>query len=186
MAAIIRSHSKAALISRGDPFTTLARAIVGQQISVKAAASVWARVQSAIVPFEPAAIARRAPTDFTGLGLSGRKVEYLLALAAHFHARPSLSADLHTMADAEVIEELTSIRGIGRWTAEMALIFTFYRPDVLPVADLGLLKAISIHYKKGRPVTPEQARKIATQWSPWRTVATWYLWRSLDPEPVEY
>lgn len=186
MAAIIHTHRKSALISRGDPFTTLARAIVGQQISVKAAASVWARLQTAIDPFTPEAIAARAPAEFAGLGLSARKVEYLLALATRFAQQPLLCDALAAMDDAQVIQELTAIRGIGPWTAEMALIFTFLRPDVLPVSDLGLMRAISLHYRNGQPVTAQQALRIGTRWSPWRSVATWYLWRSLDPEPVEY
>ena len=123
----------------------------------------------------------------------GRKVEYLRDLAAHFadgHVDPAAFA---TMSDEAIIERLTGIRGIGRWTAEMFLIFNLLRPNVLPLDDLGLLKAISLHYLDGAPTREllarqgrEQVRQLALAWSPWASVATWYLWRSLDPVPVEY
>lgn len=183
---IIKQHGKARLVPRGDPFTTLSRAIVGQQISVKAAASVWDRVQAAFTPFKPVQLLDADDDHWQGLGLSARKIEYMRDLARHFHASPSLAQDLAAMADEEVIARLTEIRGIGRWTAEMALIFAFMRPDVLPLADLGLMKAISLHYRKGREINAAQAAKLAVRWQPWRSVATWYLWRSLDPEPVDY
>lgn len=186
MARIIERHPKARLVPRGDPFTTLSRAIVGQQISVKAAASVWGRVQSAFTAFEPAHLVKAPEENWQGLGLSARKIEYLQDLAQHFHASPGLADELAVMDDEAVIKRLTEIRGIGRWTAEMALIFAFMRPDVLPLADLGLMKAISLHYRKGEPVSTAQAKEIAARWQPWRSVATWYLWRSLDPEPVDY
>jgi DNA-3-methyladenine glycosylase II len=183
---IIERHQDAWLVPRGDPFFTLARAIVGQQISVKAAASVWDRVYARIAPFSPVTLANLPADALSGLGLSARKIEYLLDLGTHFAKQPELSEQLFTASDETIIERLTQIRGIGRWTAEMALIFAFMRPDVLPVADLGLMKAISLHYRKGKPVNAQAAQRIATPWRPWRSVATWYLWRSLDPEPVEY
>lgn len=186
LARVIAAHRPSMLISRGDAFTTLSRAIVGQQISVKAAASVWARVQQAFEPFTAAELLSAADERWQGLGLSARKVEYLKDLARHFHASPTLASDLVQMSDEAVISRLTEIRGIGRWTAEMALIFALMRPDVLPLADLGLMKAIALHYKKGRDVSPAQAAKLGAAWRPYRSVATWYLWRSLDPEPVDY
>ena len=186
LAQIIERHAGARLVPRGDPFFTLARAIVGQQISVKAAASVWERVQGEVGPIVPKKIARLPSSAFTGLGLSARKIEYLMDLAFHFDREPDLADQLAIADDETIIERLTQIRGIGRWTAEMALIFAFMRPDVLPVADLGLMKAISLHYRKGKPVDAKAAQRIAKPWQPWRSVATWYLWRSLDPEPVEY
>ena len=134
----------------------------------------------------PKRLAGLGPTDLAGCGLSARKQEYLLGLGLYFADRPGLQQTLQEMPDAAVIEILTEIRGIGRWTAEMALIFALMRPDVLPLADLGLMRAISLHYRKGRPISDRQAVKIAAAWAPWRSVATWYLWRSLDPEPVDY
>ncbi len=186
LAQIIKRHAGARLVPRGDPFFTLARAIVGQQISVKAAASVWDRVQAEIGPIVPKKIARLPSSAFTGLGLSARKIEYLMDLALHFDREPDLAEQLAISDDEAIIDRLTQIRGIGRWTAEMALIFAFMRPDVLPLADLGLMKAISLHYRKGKDVDAKAAQRIAKPWQPWRSVATWYLWRSLDPEPVEY
>lgn len=186
LAQIIERHAGARLVPRGDPFFTLARAIVGQQISVKAAASVWERVQGEVGPIVPKKIARLPSSAFSGLGLSARKIEYLMDLAFHFDREPDLADQLAIADDETIIERLTQIRGIGRWTAEMSLIFAFMRPDVLPVADLGLMKAISLHYRKGKPVDAKAAQRIAKPWQPWRSVATWYLWRSLDPEPVEY
>lgn len=186
MGSIIAQHRGSFLVSRGDVFTTLARAIVGQQISVRAAASVWSRFLAVVHPLNPHSLAQRDPRDLGNCGLSTRKQEYLLGLARHFAQHPTLESELHTMPDANVIETLTQMRGIGRWSAEMVLIFALLRPDVLPLADLGLMKAISRHYRGGGELTVRQAEGIAAMWMPWRSVATWYLWRSLDPEPVEY
>ena len=186
MGSIIAQHQGSFLVSRGDVFTTLARAIVGQQISVKAAASVWGRFLAVVHPLRPQTLAQRSTQDLVGCGLSARKQEYLLGLARHFAEQPTLQSELQTMSDEQVIDTLIRIRGIGRWTAEMVLIFALLRPDVLPLADLGLMKAISRHYRDGRDLTVDEAERIAAMWMPWRSVATWYLWRSLDPEPVEY
>ncbi|GAB3628195.1 3-methyladenine DNA glycosylase/8-oxoguanine DNA glycosylase [Pandoraea terrae] len=174
------------LAGRGDPFVTLARSIVGQQISVKAAQSVWERVATTCPKLTPAQFIKAGHETLAGCGLSKRKAEYILDLATHFK-----SGALHVNAWAEmddeaVILELTSIRGIGRWTAEMFLMFNLLRPDVLPLDDVGLINAISVNYFSGEPVTRSEAREVAANWEPWRTVATWYMWRSLEPVPVEY
>lgn len=191
--AIIARHPRAHLVSRGDAFVTLARSIVGQQISVKAADAVWGRLQSACPRLEPRALLRKRSSTLRACGLSERKVEYLRDLARHFVHDHISAARLRSLSDAEVIAQLTAIRGIGRWTAEMFLIFNLQRPDVLPLDDLGLLKAISRHYLDGEPVERLASRagrvrveRLASVWSPWRSVATWYLWRSLDPVPVNY
>ena len=183
---IISKNGSTALVLRGDLLTTCARAIVGQQISVKAAANVWSRVTSRFGPLHAETLSQASPSDFDGLGLSGRKIDYLRDLAAHFARSPALADDLTLLDDESVIARLTEIRGIGRWTAEMALIFALGRPDVLPLADLGLMKAVRLHYRHGKPITPLAAQRLAKRWQPWRSVATWHLWRSLDPEPVEY
>jgi DNA-3-methyladenine glycosylase II len=113
-------------------------------------------------------------------------VEYIRDLADHFH-HGRLQTDVwHTMDDEELIKDLSSIRGIGRWTAEMFLIFNLMRPNVLPLDDIGLIRAISINYFSGEPVSRHEAREVGANWTPWRTVATWYMWRSIDPIPVEY
>ena len=116
--------------------------------------------------------------------MSGRKVEYIRDLAAHFLARPAGTEGWSAMDDAAIVDELTAVRGIGAWTVQMFLIFHLGRPDVLPMADLGLRRAIELGYSRGRATTPRQLARLSALWQPWRTAATWYLWRSLDPEPV--
>jgi len=185
LARIIRSHPRIALVRRGEPFKTLARSIVGQQISVKAAESVWNRVLALAPDATPEQIIR-ARGRLRACGLSERKAEYIADLASHF-ADGSLHARAWPrMDDESVIAELVQVRGIGRWTAEMFLMFNLLRPDVLPLDDLGLQRAISLHYLDGAKATRERMRALGELWAPWRSVATWYLWRSLDPVPVEY
>ena len=190
MAGIIAAHPRVALVSRGDAFTTLARSIVGQQISVKAAEAVWRRFCGACTEVTPRAVLRRRATTLRACGLSDRKVEYIRDLCAHFTSGRVDPSRFAALDDETIIAELTDIRGIGRWTAEMFLIFNLLRPNVLPLDDLGLLKAVSINYLDGEPVVGRDGRArveaLAGAWAPWRSVATWYLWRSLDPVPVEY
>ena len=186
MASIMRRHPRVHLEPRGDAFHTLARAIVGQQISVKAAQSVWARFAARVGVVTPAAVCRCRSTSLRACGLSTQKTAYLKDLALRFAGGALEAASWNGLDDEALIAELTQVKGIGRWTAEMFLIFYLTRPDVLPVADLGLQKAMRLSYNRGRPLTPQRMQKIATAWAPWRSVATWYLWRSLDPIPVEY
>ncbi len=186
LAQIIRGHPRIALEPRGEPFFTLARSIVGQQISVKAAASIWARVVAIAPRMLPGQIADAGHAKLVGCGLSRRKAEYLGGLAHHFVHGSLHVAAWAEMEDEAVIAELVQVRGIGRWTAEMFLIFCLLRPNVLPLDDLGLQRAICRNYFGGRAVSFRTMRKIASVWEPWRSVATWYLWRSLDPIPVEY
>ncbi|SAL62859.1 HhH-GPD superfamily base excision DNA repair protein [Caballeronia terrestris] len=174
------------LINRDDPFITLARSVVGQQISVRAAQSIWERVESACQKLVPQQFIKLGHEKLQACGLSKRKSEYILDLAQHF-VSGALHVDTWTsMEDEAVISELTQIRGIGRWTAEMFLIFNLSRPNVLPLDDLGLIQAISVNYFSGEPVTRSEAREVAANWEPWRTVATWYMWRSLDPIPADH
>jgi DNA-3-methyladenine glycosylase II len=174
------------LINRDDPFTTLARSVVGQQISVRAAKAIWERVETACPKLVPQQFIKLGGEKLQGCGLSKRKAEYILDLAQHF-VSGALHVDTWTSMDDEaVIAELTQIRGIGRWTAEMFLIFNLSRPNVLPLDDLGLIQAISVNYFSGEPVTRSEAREVAANWEPWRTVATWYMWRSLDPIPADH
>jgi DNA-3-methyladenine glycosylase II len=175
-----------ALGSRGDAFATLARSIVGQQISVKAAQSVWDRLSARLGQVAPGPLILARKSTLRACGLSGQKAVYLRDLARKF-AEGRLDPGRWTALDDEsLITELTQVNGIGRWTAEMFLIFHLARPDVLPVADLGLQRAMSRHYNRGRPLSAARMHRIGTAWAPWRSVATWYLWRSLDPLPVEY
>ena len=186
MAILRRRYRTTALRPRGDAFGTLARSIVGQQISIAAADSVWLRLTATVGTVEPYGIIAAGTVRLAGCGLSRRKAEYLLDLAAHF-ADGRLHAGRWTaMDDAAVIDDLMRVRGIGRWTAQMFLIFNLCRPDVLPADDLGLARAVSLHYLAGATPSRPALTALAEQWRPWRSVATWYLWRSLDPLPVEY
>jgi DNA-3-methyladenine glycosylase II len=190
MKKLIPKFGEARLRSRGDAFTTLARSIVGQQISVKAAQSVWnkfaALIDGPATHLPPLAV-QALPVDvMRAVGLSARKSEYLLDLSRHFSEGSVHVALWQQMDDEAIIAELVAIRGIGRWTAEMFLIFHLMRPNVLPLDDLGLIKGISVNYFSGEPVSRAEAREVGEAWAPFRSVATWYIWRSLDPLPVEY
>jgi DNA-3-methyladenine glycosylase II len=190
MKKLIPQFGEARLQSRGDAFTTLARSIVGQQISVKAAQSVWDRFASLTAGpatrLLPAAVLALEGAAMRASGLSARKVEYLRDLASHFENGTVHVRQWQAMDDEAIIDELVAIRGIGRWTAEMFLIFHLMRPNVMPLDDLGLLKGISVNYFSGEPVSRAEAREVGEAWAPFRSVATWYVWRSLDPLPVEY
>ncbi len=172
--------------SRGDAFQTLARAIVGQQISVKAAQSVWERFAAAHESVTPPVIAASTVETLRACGLSGQKSGYILDLATRFADGRLQAAHWTRLSDEALIEELIQVKGIGRWTAEMFMIFNLTRPDIFPVGDLGLQKAITRSYNCGRKPTPARMQRIGASWVPWRSVATWYMWRSLDPIPVEY
>ena len=190
MKKLIPQFGEARLQSRGDAFTTLARSIVGQQISVKAAQSVWdkfaALMSGPSYAIDPALVLAQETPSLRAVGLSARKAEYLRDLAKHFAEGEVHVSQWQHMDDEAIIDELVAIRGIGRWTAEMFLIFHLMRPNVLPLDDLGLLKGISNSYFSGEPVSRAEARELGECWAPYRSVATWYLWRSLDPLPVDY
>jgi DNA-3-methyladenine glycosylase II len=183
---LVKAHPGITLRSRGNAFQTLARAIVGQQISLKAADSVWQRFLATVQVMEPATVLSVRPLRLRAAGLSNSKVEYVRDLARHFHLGLIDERAWPEMMDEEIIADLVRVNGIGRWTAEMFLIFYLSRPDVLPLADLGLQRAIALHYNGAEPLTREEMKKIGEAWRPWSTVATWYLWRSLEPVPVEY
>jgi DNA-3-methyladenine glycosylase II len=186
MAKIMREHPKVFLARRGEPFMTLARAIVGQQISVKAAQSVWDRFAACVGEVTAENVLAKERPVLRACGLSDRKTEYIADLAQHFADGRIHVLRWPEMADDEIIAELVEVRGIGRWTAEMFLIFSLLRPDVFPLDDLGLQKGIRLAYFSGRKISPKRMQKLGEGWRPWRSVATWYLWRSLDPLPVEY
>lgn len=186
MRKLIPEHPGARLLSRGDAFQTLARSVVGQQISVKAAQAVWNRVVACVGPMTPQALLAQDVPTLRAAGLSQRKCEYLRDLAAKFDTGHVHPRQWDTMSDDAIIAELIAIRGIGRWTAEMFLIFYLMRPDVLPLDDVGLQRGISHRYFSGEEVSRSELREVAAAWAPWRSVGTWYIWRSLDPLPVEY
>lgn len=186
LAKLTTRYQGLAMGSRGDAFSTLARAIVGQQISVKAAQSVWDRLIEEVKVVTPDNVGATDLERLRACGLSGQKSAYLLDLSQRFASGALDAARWHALEDEALILELTQVKGIGRWTAEMFLIFYMARPDVLPLDDIGLQRAMSLHYNAGRPLSKLKMRKIGAVWAPWRSVATWYLWRSLDPLPVQY
>jgi len=186
MKRLIPQFGDACLQTRGDAFVTLARSVVGQQISVKAAQTVWNRFALLPKQITAANVLKLKVDDMRAAGLSVRKVEYLVDLALHFDSGTVHVETWETMDDEAIIAELIAIRGIGRWTAEMFLIFHLMRPNVLPLDDVGLLNGISKNYFSGDVVSRSDAREVAAAWAPYCSVATWYIWRSLDPLPVDY
>jgi DNA-3-methyladenine glycosylase II len=189
LAAIIRQHGPCglgAVRDRFDHFAMLARAIVFQQLSTKAATTIHNRLLESLPggAMTPAALAALDEAQFRAAGISRQKYGYLRDLAEKVGAGTVPLEHVDAMTDDEVIEALTAIKGIGRWTAEMFLIFRLQRPDVLPVGDLGIQNAIQKAYRLRKKPTPERMRKLAAAWQPYRSIACWYLWRSLDNEPA--
>ena len=186
MRKLVAQFGGDSLHSRGDPFSTLARSVLGQQISTKAAQTIWEKFVALPKRMTPANVLKLKVDDMRACGLSARKVEYVVDLALHFD-----NGSLHVKAwpdmdDEAIIAELTAIRGIGRWTAEMFLMFHLMRPNVLPLDDMGMLRGISENYFSGEAVSRSEAKEVGAGWAPYRSVAVWYLWRSLDPLPVAY
>lgn len=186
MKRLIPQFGEARLRAGGDAFTTLARSIVGQQISVKSAQATWERFAALPRQLSPSSVLKLKVDDMRAAGLSARKVEYLVDLALHFDSGAVHVAAWEAMDDEAIISELVAIRGTGRWTAEMFLIFHLMRPNVLPLDDVGLISGISKNYFSGDPVSRSDAREVAVAWAPYRSVATWYIWRSLEPLPVAF
>ncbi|HVF62768.1 MAG TPA: DNA-3-methyladenine glycosylase 2 family protein [Casimicrobiaceae bacterium] len=195
LARLINAYPGLHIMRRSDAFTALCRAIVGQQISVKAADAIWRRLALAANPaaadvafpsLPPVRVMALTVTELRTIGLSERKASYVRDLAAHFVEGRLKPATWAALDDESLIAALCDVKGIGRWTAEMFLMFHELRPDVFPVDDLGLQKAIAMHYHRGRRVTLTTIKRHGKRWRPWRSVATWYLWRALDPEVVEY
>lgn len=186
MRALIKAYPEATLQTRGNAFSTLARAIVGQQISVKAAQAVWDRLVIAAGDMTPPRMLEMPAEAMRACGLSGSKVVYIKDLARHFDDKLVNPRRWPHMSDTEVIGDLVQVKGIGRWSAEMFLIFYLMRPNVFPVDDIGLIRAIEKFFHAGDRLTKAEVSAYVERWAPWNTVATWYLWRSLDPIPVEY
>ncbi|MFO1285006.1 MAG: DNA-3-methyladenine glycosylase 2 family protein [Burkholderiales bacterium] len=195
MRRLVRAYPGVSLRRRSDAFTALARSITGQQISVKAADAIWRRLVAASRPggrtgafpkLDPVAVDALGLPALRAIGYSERKASYVTDLAGHFVSGALDPKAWRTMDDEALIGALCEVRGIGRWTAEMFLMFHELRPDVLPVDDLGLRKAAALQYRRGASIEVGALRELAEAWRPWRSAATWYLWRSLDPVPVEY
>jgi len=168
----------------GTHFDHVVRSIVGQQLSGKAATTIYQRVCDLYgARPTPAQLLKTPDATLRAAGLSGRKVEYVKELAARTHSRALPILRIHEMSDDEVMETLTSVRGIGRWTAQMVLMFRLGRPDILPELDLGVQKAVQKLHRMRKLPTPERLQKIGAKWAPYRTIAAWYLWRSLELPP---
>ena len=188
MRDLMRAHGPCRLGDRqhSDPFKALVRAIVGQQLSTKAAATIFRRFEGLFERFpRPADVRRVSDEQLRSVGLSGQKVAYLRDLCARVEDERLRPDDLDHLHDDAVVEVLTQVKGIGRWTAEMFLIFRLQRPDVLPVGDLGIVTAVQRVYKLRTPPSPDRLRRIGDAWRPYRSVACWYLWASLDNTPAE-
>ena len=186
MAALIANYKGEGLVGQGDAFLTIARAIVAQQISVRAADSIWARLEACVGTVAPSDVAARTEEELRGAGLTRQKSGYLRDIAIGFESG-TIDPDRWQEADDEAVtDDLLALRGVGRWTAEMVLIFHLQRPDVLPLADIGVRRAMGKHYGDGGAMGPDEIEAHAALWRPWRSVAVWHLWRSLDPLPVAY
>ena len=186
LGSIIELYPNDFLFSKSDPFYTLARSIVGQQISVKAAQSVWNKLENKCKKINEKNIKAIHYMTLKSCGLSRQKISYLRNLSDAFIIQKIKPESWSKKNDEEIINELILIKGIGRWTAEMYLIFNLCRPDIFPLDDIGMIKGLCKCYKLNYPITKDKLRIISNKWKPYRSVATWYLWRSLDPIPVEY
>ena len=182
---VIKEFEEPSLRSRGDLFATLIKSIVGQQISVVAASAIWSRFEDFVGQVTPESILAKNHQEIKEVGLSNRKVEYIVGIAQAWIDGFG-EIDWDTMSDEEVIEELVKLRGVGRWTVQMLLIFALLRQDVFPIDDIGLIRGMEKLYNEGKALEKPQLYEIAENWKPYRTIGVWYIWRSIDPEPVEY
>ena len=186
LAELIKKHGPCGLAAaqRSDHFSALVRAITGQQLSTKAAATIYARL-AALMPggVTPESLSALSDEQFRGVGMSRQKSAYFRDLSEKVLTGALPLDSLEAMSDDEVIAALTQVKGIGRWSAEMFLMFRLHRPDVLPVGDLGIVNAVKNVYRLRKKPDAERIRKIGEAWRPYRSVASWYLWRSLDNEP---
>jgi DNA-3-methyladenine glycosylase II len=187
IADLMRRHGPCGLadVQHADPFRALVHAIIAQQLSTKAAATIEARFRAIFNGRPtPAAVATEADAALRGAGISVQKLGYLRDLSARVLNGSLVLDRLGGLSDEEVVTALTGVRGIGRWTAEMFLMFRLHRPDVLPVGDLGIAKAVQKAYKLRSTPSPDRLTAIGEKWRPYRSVACWYLWASLDARPT--
>jgi DNA-3-methyladenine glycosylase II len=185
LAKIIKQHD-GYLVSRDDPFYSLCRSIIGQQISVKAADSIWLKFEKIIKKIKPINLIKLSKAKLASIGLSHQKILYLKIIAKEFFRKTIDIKNLQKMSDDEAIKSLMRIKGIGVWTAQMFLIFNLKRSNIFPFSDIGLIKAICKNYEKEYPLKKGELDYFKKKWHPYSTVATWYMWRSIDPVPVEY
>ena len=184
---VIKKYKRGFLTTRNDPFFSLCRTIVGQQISTKAADSIWSKFEKKcrkhIVPNR---VLKLSSSSLKSAGLSRQKVKYLKNIAKNFKNKSFNVRELKKMKDEKAINYITKLKGLGIWSAEMFLMFNLNRRDVFPVKDIGLLRAISKNYKTSYPPSEKFLNKISKLHAGYRTVFTWYMWRSIDPTDVEY
>lgn len=180
--AVVRSYPNESLVGKGDLFSTLIRSIVGQQISVIAADAVWGRLVELVGVITPNEIRKHTPEELATCGLSRPKSSYIHGLA--LESKALLLHDWNEPSDDELLKHFIQFRGVGPWTAEMILIFTLMRPDIFSIGDIGLIRAVQQLVPEAD--TKEKVLEISKRWAPYRTAASWYLWRMLDPVPVEY
>lgn len=185
LAKVIKKYPEPILTSKGDLFSTLIRSIVGQQISVLAADAIWGRFIALVGEVSPEPILKPTPEMLKNCGLTSRKVEYIRGISETW-TREYAGLDWEILSDDEVKRKLIALRGVGPWTAEMILMFSLLRPDIFPIDDIGAIRAIENIYNRGEVMTKDELLDQANNWAPWRTVATWFLWRTIDDEPVEY
>jgi DNA-3-methyladenine glycosylase II len=187
LATIIREYGPCGLSAaqRSDHFSALVRAIVFQQLSTRAASTIYARMVALLPDGEltPAALAAASDEQLRSAGISRQKAGYLRDLCQKVTAQIVPLDDLEHMDDEQVIAALTTIKGIGRWSAEMFLMFRLHRPDVFPIGDLGIVNAVMKAYRLRKKPTPERLRRLGENWKPYRSIASWYLWRSLGNAP---
>ena len=184
LSELIEQYDDLELISRGDLFYTLIRSIIGQQISVKAASTVWSRLSEKVGEIIPENILSQSTDELRNCGLSGKKVEYIRGISESWNDYSNY--EWEKMDDEEIVKKLIQLRGVGRWTAEMILIFTLLRPDIFPIGDIGMIRGIEKTYNSGEKMSMDEIYGISEKWKPWRTVACCYMWSAVDPEPVEY
>jgi len=184
---IIKKYKKGFLTTRNNPFFSLCRTIVGQQISTKAADSIWAKFEKKCKrKIKPKTILKISPRSLKSVGLSRQKISYLKNIAKAFVNKSFDVKELKKMNDIDAINYITKLKGLGVWSAEMFLMFNLNRPNIFPVKDIGLLRAISKNYKTSYPPSKKFLEKISKTHDGYRTILTWYMWRSIDPSDVEY
>ena len=184
---IIKKYNKGYLTTRNDPFFSICRTIVGQQISTKAADSIWKKFEfKCKKKIKPKVVVKLNSKSLRSAGLSRQKISYLKNIAQSFNDKSFSVATLKKMDDEEAINYITKLKGLGIWSAQMFLMFNLNRPDIFPTKDIGLIRAISKNYKVSYPPSEKFLNKISKLHLGYRTVFTWYMWRSIDPVDVEY
>jgi len=184
---IIKKYNKGFLTTKNKPFFSICRTIVGQQISTKAADSIWLKFEAKCKKkINPETILKLPTHNLKSAGLSRQKVSYLKNIAKNFKNKSFNIKDIKKMNDENAINYITQLKGLGVWSAQMFLMFNLNREDIYPTADIGLLRAISKNYKTSYPPSKRYLNKISKLHRDYRTVFTWYMWRSIDPVDVEY